>query len=145
MTSTRITCFSVLFALTACWPTAHVCGGTYHLSPTGDDARGDGSRQRPWKTLRHATSRLPDDGSTILLLDGLYVGSQSISRRFTRQCTVRAEHPYRATLRSSDRSNRVFSCYGGRNVVLRGLELVGSGASEGSYLVHVGTPSLSAG
>jgi hypothetical protein len=126
-----------MVSLATLWPAADVRGGTYYLAPSGDDVLGDGSRQRPWRTVRHAARRVPDDGSTIVLLDGLYVGSELIDRRFSQPCTVRAEHPYQATLRSPADSNRVFTCYAGRNVILEGLELVGSGATQDAYLVHV--------
>ena len=127
---------SILAVLAVCAPLADSCcwAGTFYLAPGGDDAAGDGSRERPWRSIRHATDNVPDDGSMIVLRDGLYVGSQSVNRRFEQVCTVRAEHPYRARLRSPDGSARVFSCYGGRNVVLRGFEMFGSGGRGASTL-----------
>jgi hypothetical protein len=121
------------------WP-AGVGAGTYYLAPAGDDRQGDGSRRRPWKTILHATSRVPDDGSTIVLFDGLYVGRQSINRQFSRLCTVRAEHPYRARLRSPEGQNRLLHCYHGSNVRFQGLEMFGSGGTRGEYLLHISTP-----
>jgi hypothetical protein len=113
-------------------------GSTRYLSPTGDDAKGDGSRQRPWKTIRFATDHVADDGASIILLDGVYEGSQSIGRHFTQTCTICAENPYRARLRSPADRNRVFYCYDGSNVKLQGLEMFGSGATAGEYMVHLG-------
>lgn len=129
----------VLLLLALLWMPETVRAGTYYLAPTGDDA-GDGSKGRPWKTLRHATSEVPDDGSTIMLLDGLYSDSHSVSRLFDKRCTVRAEHAYRARLRSPDNSNRAFSCFQGRNLVFEGLEIFGSGDTRGDYLVQISTP-----
>ena len=82
---------------------------------------------------------MPDDGSTIVLLDGLYEGTQSVSRHFQKPCTVRAENPYRARLRSPPSRTTALYCYDCSNVVLRGLEIFGSGSTGGEYVVHVGT------
>jgi len=115
-----------------------VQAGTYYLAPNGNDAAG-GTRQRPWKTIGHAASKVPDDGSTIVLLDGLYEGGQSVGRQFTRTCTIRAENPYRARLRSAAKGSRVLSCYEAANVRIEGLEIFGSGGTQGEYVVHVST------
>lgn len=111
--------------------------GTWYVGPKGNDASGDGSRETPWLTIRTATNRVPDDGSTIVLLDGLYEGTQSIGRHFQKRCTVRAENPYRARLRSPADRNRAFYCYDASNVTLQGLEVFGSGGTQGEYVVHV--------
>ena len=114
---------------------------TFYLAPGGSDSAGNGSRQKPWRTMEYATGKVPDDGSTVVLLDGQYDGSQSVSRQFRKSCTVRAEHAYRARLSGGLRQNRVLTCYEAANVVFRGLEIVGSGASQGEYLVHISTPN----
>jgi hypothetical protein len=121
------------------WTSGTCAAGTWYLAPVGNDSNGDGSRGRPWKTIGCATGRIPDDGSTIVLLDGLYEQSQSVERQFHRPCVVRAQTPGHARLRSPAGSNRLLSCYGAANVTFRGLELFGSGATQGEYLIHVGT------
>jgi hypothetical protein len=114
-------------------------GGTRYVAAGGSDQSGDGSRAKPWRTIRCATGKVPDDGCTIVLLDGLYEESQSVARQFLRTCTVRAEHPYRARLRSPAGHNRVLTCYGAANVKFQGLEIFGSGGTQDEYVVHVGT------
>ncbi len=113
--------------------------GTYYMSPDGSDSTGDGSAENPWATLRYATDRMPDDGSTLVVKDGLYVGAQSIGRAFTQTAYIRAENPYRARFRSPDTSNRAFYSYGGANAHLWGLEFFGSGSTGGEYVMHVST------
>ena len=120
------------------WTSASCAAGTWYLSPTGSDSNGDGSRGRPWKTIGYAADTIPDDGSTIALLDGLYEPPQSVGRQFHGPCLIRAENPYHARLRSPAGRNRLLSCYGAANVTFRGLELFGSGGTPGEYLVHVG-------
>jgi hypothetical protein len=110
--------------------------GTYHLSPSGSDG-GDGSAARPWLTLAHAAARIPDNGSTVLLLDGTYTGLQSISRHFKVPAVFRAARPYRAVLRNPA-GHRVLRIYDASNVVLDGIEFEGV-PSRGEFLVHVGT------
>ncbi len=110
--------------------------GTYHLSPSGSDA-GDGSAARPWLTLAHAAARIPDGGCTVVLLDGVYLGLQSIARRFKTTTIFRAANPYRVTFRNPS-GHRVLRIYDASNVVIEGIEFEGV-ASKGEYLVHVGT------
>lgn len=115
---------------------AQGAGGTYCLSPAGSDG-GDGSAARPWLTLAHAAGRIPDNGSTVLLLDGTYTGLQTIARHFKTPATFRAARPYRAVLRNPG-GHRVLRIYEASNVVLDGLEFEGC-PGKGEYLVHVGT------
>ncbi len=119
--------------------TARPAGSTWYLSPGGSDSTGIGSRQKPWRTIRFATSKAPDDGSTINLLDGVYEGTESVARQFTKTCTVRAENPCRARLRSPPDANRALTCYDVSNVAFQGLEIFGSGSTRGEYLVHLST------
>ena len=112
--------------------TARPAGSTWYLSPGGSDSTGIGSRQKPWRTIRFATSKAPDDGSTINLLDGVYKGTESVARQFTKTCTVRAENPCRARLRSPPDANRALTCYNVSNVAFQGLEIFGSGSTRGS-------------
>jgi hypothetical protein len=120
--------------------TASPAASTWYLSPGGSDSAGIGSRQKPWRTIRFATSNVPDDGSTIDLLDGLYEGAESVARQFTKTCTVRAENPCRARLRSPANGNRALTCYDASNVAFQGLEIFGSGSTREEYLVHISTP-----
>ena len=113
---------------------------TFYLSPGGSDTGGTGARQSPWKTLQHATGKMPDDGSTLVLLDGLYDGSQSVARQFNKTCTVKARCAYQARLGGGPRQNRALTCYQAANVTFQGLEIAGSGATQGEYLVHISTP-----
>jgi hypothetical protein len=129
---------SVIVAL-ALGGAARALGGTYYLSATGNDGGGDGSRARPWRTIRHATDSVPDDGSTVILLDGLHNGTQSVGRHFGKVCTVRAEKPYGARLRSPSNRTTALTCYNCSNVTFQGLEVFGSGSTGGEYVVHVGT------
>jgi hypothetical protein len=117
--------------------TAHATAVTYYLSPTGSDSAGDGSAARPWQTIRHATDAVPDNGSTILLKDGVYVGTQSLGRSFTQTCTIKAEHAYGAQLESPADSTRAFNCYSGANARFEGLNIFGSGSTGSEFLVHL--------
>ncbi|MGA2063958.1 MAG: right-handed parallel beta-helix repeat-containing protein [Thermoguttaceae bacterium] len=118
-----------------------LAAGIYYVAPNGSDTAGDGSRAKPWQTIRCATDKIPDGGGTIILGDGLYEQTQSVGRRFSKACTVRAENPYRARLRGPAGQNRVLYCYGASHVTFRGLEMSGSGGTRGEYLVHVGAKS----
>jgi hypothetical protein len=115
-------------------------GPVVYVSPAGSDLRGDGSREKPCCSLGYAISTVADrDHPTVILLPGLYQDSQSLSRHFQNPCTIKSETPYQARLCSPKTSNRVLSIYSGSNITLEGLELFGSGATRGEYLVHIGT------
>lgn len=116
-------------------------GGIYYISPDGSDATGNGSADSPWATLGHATSRMPDDGSTLVVKDGLYVGTQSIGRAFTQTAFIEAENPYAARFRSPETNTRALQCYSASNVHLSGLEFFGSGSTGSEYVMHVSTPA----
>ncbi|MFB3890737.1 MAG: choice-of-anchor Q domain-containing protein [Phycisphaerae bacterium] len=122
-------------------PLAALRAGTYYIAPNGSDSTGDGSLTRPWGSIRYATDHVPDDGSTVLLRDGLYVGTQSLGRTFAKPCTIAAEHPYKALLQSPGNSNRAFYCYSGANAVLQGLNIYGSGSTGSEYVVHISNPA----
>ncbi|MFB3894121.1 MAG: hypothetical protein ACE15C_19125 [Phycisphaerae bacterium] len=124
-------------AIWLCLPGELASAGTYYIAPDGSDSRGDGSARRPWASIDRATRAIPDDGSTIIIRDGLYVGAQNLARHFARPCVVKAEHPYRARFRSADNSTRAFHCYGGSNVTFRGLEFFGSGGTGSEYVMHI--------
>ena len=123
------------------WVNQSYASSTCYLSPTGSDSAGDGSRERPWKTIRFAIEKVADDGSTVVLLDGLYEGTQSVDRHFSKECLIKAETPYRARLRSPADQNRVLFCYDASHVRFQGLEMFGSGGVRGEYLIHIGTPN----
>ena len=63
------TVFSVVLAV------GQALAGTYYIAPDGSDSKGNGSPQQPWATIKHATGTVPDDGSTIIVREGLYVGA----------------------------------------------------------------------
>jgi len=129
----------LLITLIAGRPAGDTEASTFYLSPSGSDTTGIGTRQKPWKTISRAISKVPDDGSTIVLLDGLYEGAESVSRHFTKFCTIRAENAYRARLRSPAGQNRALYCYGASNIRIQGLEAFGSGGTQGAYLIHIST------
>ena len=113
--------------------------GTYYIAPNGSDAKGDGSADRPWATIHGATTASPDDGSTVIVRDGLYIGAQDFGRHFRKPCLIKSEHPYRARFRSTADSTRAFQCYEGSNAVFEGLEFFGSGGTGSEYVMHIAT------
>jgi hypothetical protein len=95
--------------------------------PAGNNAN-PGTFAQPWATLQHAVNTIPDAGCTVWAKDGLYTGRQRMNRRFTTPATFRAVNPYRAVFEASE---TVITIFGGRNIVIEGLEVrhAASGAS----------------
>lgn len=116
---------------------AGICahGGIYYVAPDGSDIAGDGSAARPWATLTHAAARIPDDGSTVVVRDGVYRGRVRLSRRFSRRAVFRAEHPYRARLENSAPDERVVTLFGAANIELAGFEITRPGPEADAAVV----------
>lgn len=129
-------CLSVLFLLSG---NLVVSAGEYYISPTGNDTSGNGTIARPWKTLSHAVKAVPDDGSKLILRDGLYRGTTAFSRAFKNSLEIVAENPYLAKLSSPENSNRVLYITKAANVVFNGLEFFGSGSEKTDYLIQITT------
>lgn len=54
-------------------------GNVYYVSTTGNDVSGDGSSANPWKTLKHAVTKVPaNQGHTIEMGAGTFVESGQI-------------------------------------------------------------------
>ncbi len=113
-------------------------GGVYYVAPDGSDVAGDGSAERPWATLTHAAASIPDDGSTVIVRDGVYRGRVRLSRRFSRRAVFRAEHPYRARLENGTPDERVVAVFGAANLELAGFEITRPGPeADAAILVQI--------
>lgn len=110
--------------------------GVFYVAPDGSDTRGNGSAERPWATLSFACRMIPDNGSTVLVRDGVYNGRVRLHRRFTQPTVFRAEHPYRARLQAD--TETVVTVYDAANLELAGFEIMRpSPAAQGILLVQV--------
>ncbi len=110
-------------------------GGVYYVAPEGSDVAGDGSAARPWASLSHAAASIPDDGSTVLVRDGVYRGRVRLSRRFSRRAVFRAEHLYRARLENGAPDERVVAVFGAANFELAGFEITRPGPEARAAVV----------
>lgn len=116
--------------------------GVYHISPGGSDSTGNGTAASPWKTLSKAAQSVPDDGSTLLLDRGIYRDRISITRHFSKPCTIRARTPYATKLSSPENGNRALYLADCSNIVFEGLEWLGSGSTNGDYLIQISTKKV---
>ncbi|MDR0870096.1 MAG: hypothetical protein LBN39_04815 [Planctomycetaceae bacterium] len=114
----------------------------FYVSPTGSDRTGAGTADKPWATLGAAVRSVPDDGSTLILKDGVYAGFQMWSRRFEKGLIIKAEHPYHARLTSRKGTNRVLYLEKLSKVIFDGLEFFGNGGTEGDYLIQLGAKDV---
>ncbi|MCL2744462.1 MAG: hypothetical protein FWE67_11490 [Planctomycetaceae bacterium] len=124
--------FSILILFSCCGYAAE-----YYVSPNGSRG-GDGTKAKPWATLGQAIAAVPDDGSTIIVQDGLYAGSNLWNRAFDKTLTVKAENPYRARFTGRDGTNTVLYLEKFSNAVIEGLEFHGNGSDKSDYLVQLG-------
>lgn len=124
---------AVLFGLTPAQVVSAQGHCTFWISPTGSDSA-SGSRDRPWATLGHATSEMPDQGCVLILANGSYSGEQEIERRFTQPVIIRSETPYGARL---SHDNTVLHVDGASRITIEGLEITHSGPGSDGYLVLI--------
>ena len=121
---------------------------TFHVTLDGNDDAGDGSAERPWRTIRHAVNAgIPADGGhAILVGDGTYAGQDTLTRGFPTRVTVRAEHPYRAVLTNVDGGGEALRIYidGIANLAIEGFVITNlhpshtcDGGRESYYLIHL--------
>ena len=132
-------------ALLLCSAIAHA--GTYYVAPTGNDGSGDGSDANPWATIGHALSAVPGGGGhEIVVRDGEYHGTITLSRPFDQTVVVRAEHPYRAKLTNTDGAAEVLRVYvvGQARVRFTGFIFTNEhssytcpGGRESYYVIHL--------
>lgn len=101
----------------------------YHVAVAGSDPAGDGSLERPWASIRHALSQVPDAPGVVILVDaGRYADESGggWARHFESSVTLRSAQRYQAELFvDGDRS----------------LEIAGSGIALGGFrLRHAASP-----
>ena len=126
---------SVIFALLS--PSAHA--GVYYCSPTGSDTSGNGTQTAPWRTMAEATQVMPDNGSTLVMLPGVYDDADEVNRLFSKPMTIESQTPYTAMLTCSSASRAIY-CGNTSNVTFSGLNVYGT-SSTGEYLIQVTNPS----
>ena len=94
---------------------------TYYVASGGDNRTGNGSSEKPWATIGWAVQRIPDEGATIIVHDGIYHGVTRISRKFSQPVIIRAEHPYKAHLEND--KGVTLTIAGAANVEVAGFEI----------------------
>lgn len=131
----RVVTFLGLFSLSLIH---FLSAGTYYVSITGSDTTGDGSLGNPWATLNHACLTIPDDGSTVLVMDGTYNGRVQLHRRFTNHTTFAAMNLYKAILVNDSTTQQVLISFGGANFTIEGFRVTRPDPSAtGDTLVQI--------
>lgn len=129
------TLFFLAPALAVLTPVRAGAQQTYFVSPNGNDSTGNGSPTQPWATIGHAVAAIPDNGSEIVVRDGIYTGRIRISRQFQTTVVIRAENPYQVRLQDPSTNQRVIAVFGGANFVLEGFEITRPSPSATAALI----------
>lgn len=108
-------------------------GPVYYVATDGNDGSGNGSANKPWKTINHAFDKVPA-GATILVRPGTYTGRIEITRRFSEPVTLRSEIDYQAKLRNN---HQVLICFECRNVIIEGFDMAHNGPGADRYVVQI--------
>lgn len=110
---------------------------TIHVSPTGDDVNGDGSKGNPYATLEKGVESCAD-GDTLLLLKGRYDRSQSAATvTVAKEITIRGEtdDPWETVININQGAGPVFNL-NNEYAIIKTLAMTNAGGSyaEGSAL-----------
>ena len=86
---------------------------TIHVATTGDDATGDGSEARPYRTIQKGIDEA-SDGDTVLVADGTYTGEGNKNLDFKRKAiTVTSENGAEPTIIDCEEDGRGFYFHSG--------------------------------
>ena len=91
-----------------------------------------GTFVQPWATLEYAATKVPDNGCTVWLKDGEYLGENKLRERYTIPTTFKAQNPYKAVMIND---GMVINISGGQNMVFDGFEFRHSGPGASALVV----------
>ncbi|OGF49812.1 MAG: hypothetical protein A2231_05175 [Candidatus Firestonebacteria bacterium RIFOXYA2_FULL_40_8] len=115
-----------------------VQAAVYYVAVTGSDTTGSGSASAPWATIAKAVSTIPDAaGNMIMVKDGTYSGTNSISRTFSNHIIIRAENSYKAVIANASGGGVKVLYITGSNMTFRGFEIKNQGTGTNEYLIHI--------
>ncbi|HSE40304.1 MAG TPA: putative Ig domain-containing protein [Acidobacteriota bacterium] len=115
--------------------TSILFAGTYYVATNGVDTPGGGTLANPWATLSYACTNIPDDGSTVLVLDGTYNGRVRLNRRFTNHTTFKSMNAYRAVLQHT--TEQVLTSFGGANFTIEGFRFTRPVNAPAALIVQI--------
>jgi hypothetical protein len=119
----------------------------YYVATNGVDISSrDGTINQPWATIPYAVNQLPvTGGDTIIVRDGLYEGSNYITKSFDDWITIKAENDFGAKLTNVDNGNTVVYIVtkGDANIIFEGFIISNAGTyscpngRESEYVIHI--------
>ncbi len=116
-------------------------GAVFYIGPIGVDDLSPGrgtTPGNPWRTIGFGVLNVPDNDTTLLVLDGTYTNpSVNLSRVFTTSLAIKAQNPYRAILTNAG-GNSLFRSFGGAHYTIEGFVL---GPSRSVTMIQIGEAS----
>jgi ribosomal protein L24 len=114
----------ILSALAYAFTGGFLQAADIHVTPSGNDATGNGSTTKPYREIRKALERIKP-GDTVLVTDGQYAGFtlQNLKANKEHQVTIKAQGQKAEVLKTSDRRDNRDSIYidGCSYIVVDGL------------------------
>ena len=128
-----ITLPSIAANANICRPSPQI-GKAYYVSHDGIDYKADGSRSRPWKTIKYALYKIPD-GNTLVIKPGVYTGRLRVGKAFPKGLLIKAEIPYQTKL---THNQRVVTLLGeASNITIEGFEITHNSPESSPLVVHI--------
>ncbi|MDR1918965.1 MAG: hypothetical protein LBQ65_04880 [Tannerellaceae bacterium] len=98
----------------------------YYVATNGNDTTGNGSEERPWRTVRYAMEHTPvEGGHEIILKTGTHPSIGYITTQFETPVLLRAETPYKTSLQDS-KGHRAGYLSGAKNIIISGFNICGN-------------------
>ncbi len=110
---------------------------TYYVDTGGSNTTGNGSNTNPWLTITHALSNV-QDGSTIMVNPGTYVGIVYLVGSFSIGVSVISTTPYMAKLRYNDGAvvRGYINALGCHGITLDGFDIAHQGTGASPLVLH---------
>jgi hypothetical protein len=106
---------------------------TYYVALTGNNTTGDGSKSKPWATVKHAIEHTPvAGGHEIIVQSGTYPSIGYITTQFETPVLLRAETPYKTTLQDPT-GHRAGYLYAAKNIIIAGFNIAGNPNWTGAW------------
>jgi hypothetical protein len=106
---------------------------SYYVALDGSDATGDGSKNKPWKTVKYAIEHTPASGGhEIVVKSGAHPSIGYITTKYDRPVLLRAETPYKTTLQDPT-GHRAGYLYTAKNIIIAGFNIQGNPNWTGAW------------
>lgn len=124
----------ILSVLASFYIYAGSCSAANYYVAADAEPGGDGTPEKPWNSFGFALQVIPEDADSLIVKDGVYTDTLSISKKFKKHLVIKAENPGRARIINEEGERVQLISSSGSNFTLEGFEVTNL-SGRGEYLV----------